>query len=81
MKGNKVYVDLGTIFDEIFDAARNFSDEFQSNFNRCDTKFGDRGPFAERGPFSEKGPFERKAPSGSPRTKTSTITRAIRIRP
>ena len=51
MKGNKVYVDLGTIFDEIFDAARNLSDEFQTNFNRCGPKFGDRGPFAERGPF------------------------------
>lgn len=42
MKGNKVYVDLGTIFDEIFEAAQNFSDEFQRNFGN----FGEgRGPF------------------------------------
>jgi HSP20 family molecular chaperone IbpA len=33
MKG-KGYMDLGTIFDEIFDAARDFSDEFHRNFNQ-----------------------------------------------
>jgi len=53
MKGNKVYVDLGTIFDEIFDAAKDFSDEFQSNFGRFEgnNPFGDHPHFGERGPF------------------------------
>lgn len=60
MKGNKVYVDLGTIFDEIFDAARNFSDEFHSNFGQ----FGDHGPFSDKGPFADKGPFGEKGPFG-----------------
>ncbi|MFA6506580.1 MAG: Hsp20/alpha crystallin family protein, partial [Treponemataceae bacterium] len=62
MKGNKVYVDLGTIFDEIFDAARNISDEFQTNFNQCGGKFGEDGPFGEHGPFGEKGAFGEKGP-------------------
>ena len=31
MKG-KAYMDMGTIFDEIFEAARNLHDEFQKNF-------------------------------------------------
>lgn len=30
MKGSNPYIDLGTIFDEIFDAAKKFSDEFSS---------------------------------------------------
>jgi HSP20 family protein len=54
MKGNKVYVDLGTIFDEIFDAARDFSDEFQNQFGN---RFDGRGPFADKGPFGDHGPF------------------------
>ena len=33
MKGTKGYMDLGTIFDEIFEAARDFHDEFRKNFN------------------------------------------------
>ena len=33
MKGPKGYMDLGTIFDEIFEAARDFHDEFRRNFN------------------------------------------------
>lgn len=33
MKGNRGYADLGDIFDEIFEAARNFHDEFRKNFN------------------------------------------------
>jgi len=64
MKGNKVYMDLGTIFDEIFDAARDFSDEFQKNFdqfgNRFDTghgPFGEKPHFGPRGPFSGNNPF------------------------
>jgi HSP20 family molecular chaperone IbpA len=52
MKGSKSYVDMGTIFDEIFDAARNFSDEFQRNFNQFGPDCG-RGPFAQRNPFDE----------------------------
>jgi HSP20 family molecular chaperone IbpA len=34
MKGAKGYMDLGAIFDEIFEAAQNFSDEFHRNFNQ-----------------------------------------------
>jgi len=38
MKGTGFYgsggpIDLGTVFDEIFEAARNFQDEFRKNFN------------------------------------------------
>jgi HSP20 family molecular chaperone IbpA len=36
MKNNKPYLDLGTIFDEIFDAAESFSSELSRNF----TPFG-----------------------------------------
>lgn len=60
MKSNKVYVDLGTIFDEIFDAARELGDEFHKNFDG----FGNR--FNERPPFPGKGPFDPKSPFGSP---------------
>ncbi|WP_010253746.1 Hsp20/alpha crystallin family protein [Treponema primitia] len=64
MKGNRSYMDMGTIFDEIFEAAQNFTDEFQRNFNPLggDTvRGGDplrgegcgrRGPFA-KGSFDE----------------------------
>jgi HSP20 family molecular chaperone IbpA len=40
-------MDLGNIFDEIFDAAENFKDEFHRNFNKCngDQRFN-QGPFA-----------------------------------
>jgi HSP20 family molecular chaperone IbpA len=57
MKGTKGYVDLGTIFDEIFDAAQNFSDEFQRNFNQFGPDCG-RGPFGSRGPFAQRNPFD-----------------------
>jgi len=33
MKGARNYMDLGSIFDEIFEATRNFKDQFQRNFN------------------------------------------------
>ncbi|MDR0450335.1 MAG: Hsp20 family protein [Treponema sp.] len=33
MKG-RAYIDLGSIFDEIFDAARNIQDELHTNFNQ-----------------------------------------------
>ncbi|MDR2479273.1 MAG: Hsp20/alpha crystallin family protein [Treponema sp.] len=34
MKGTRGYMDLGSIFDEIFEAAQDFKDEFHRNFNR-----------------------------------------------
>jgi HSP20 family molecular chaperone IbpA len=39
MKGAKGYMDMGTIFDEIFETARNFQDEFHRNFNGFDANF------------------------------------------
>ncbi|MDR3342758.1 MAG: Hsp20/alpha crystallin family protein [Treponema sp.] len=53
MKGTKGYMDLGTIFDEIFEAAHNFSDEFHRNFEYFDPRCGPRGPFGPKGPFDE----------------------------
>ncbi|MDR1127858.1 MAG: Hsp20/alpha crystallin family protein [Treponema sp.] len=56
MKGNKGYVDMGAIFDEIFEAAQNFHDEFQRNFGGFEPgggRFGSRGPFGGRAPFDE----------------------------
>ena len=53
MKGNKGYLDLGMIFDEIFDAARNFSDEFQQNFHHFGNKMKGDG-FSQKEPFDEK---------------------------
>jgi HSP20 family molecular chaperone IbpA len=54
MKGSKGYMDMGAIFDEIFEAARNFSDEFHRNFNR----FGDGRRSDTFNPFGTKGPFD-----------------------
>jgi HSP20 family molecular chaperone IbpA len=48
MKGPRNYMDLGSIFDEIFDAAQDFKDEFHRNFNRCDGE----GPGFNQGPFA-----------------------------
>jgi len=36
MKGPRNYMDLGNIFDEIFEAAQDFKDEFHRKFNNCD---------------------------------------------
>jgi len=50
-----MYMDLGTIFDEIFEAAQDFHDEFSKNFNQYDAHFKPGGPFGDRGdprPFS-----------------------------
>ena len=48
MKGTRTYMDLGSIFDDIFEAAQDFKDEFHRNFHRCGPEgsenFG-RGPF------------------------------------
>ena len=30
MKGNRMYVDIGTILDEVFDAAKSFGENFQN---------------------------------------------------
>ncbi|MDR1507520.1 MAG: Hsp20 family protein [Treponema sp.] len=47
MKNPRSYLDLGSVYDEIFDAARRFRDEFQHNFNGFD-----RADFARHGdPF------------------------------
>ena len=40
-------MDLGNIFDEIFDAAQDFKDEFHRKFNQCDTD----GTGFSHGPF------------------------------
>ena len=42
MKGPRNYMDLGNIFDEIFEAAQDFKDEFHRKFNNCDSE--GRGP-------------------------------------
>jgi HSP20 family molecular chaperone IbpA len=53
MKGARPYMDLGTIFDEIFEAAQSFSDEFHRNFQQFDPRCSGRGPFASKGPLDE----------------------------
>jgi len=45
MKGTRQYMDLGSIFDEIFEAAQNFQNEFSRNFNPCEP---DRTGFSHR---------------------------------
>jgi len=43
MKGPKGFMDLGTVFDEIFEAAQDFSDEFQRKFTPFNsTREGER---------------------------------------
>ncbi len=42
MKGNRMYVDIGSMLDEIFDAAKNFGDQMKDSF-------GPDGPGAARG--------------------------------
>jgi len=49
MKGTRSYLDLGNIFDEIFEATQEFKDQFQRNFNNCQDERGfphRHGPFA-----------------------------------
>jgi len=43
MKGTRNYMDLGSIFDEIFEAAQDFKNEFHRNFRHCDE--GETGGF------------------------------------
>ena len=47
-------MDLGSIFDEIFDAARDFQNEFQMKFNNCNP---DGAGFSGRSGFNQ-GPFQ-----------------------
>jgi HSP20 family molecular chaperone IbpA len=58
MKG-RGYVDLGSIFDEIFDAAQNFQDELHSNFQRYGHGFPGGRPFEpfDKGFFDENTDF------------------------
>ncbi|GHT94095.1 hypothetical protein FACS1894141_0100 [Spirochaetia bacterium] len=62
MRGAKGYMDLGSIFDEIFEAAQSFTDEFHRNFNQfgnnCGPGFEHRGSGPFSGPFQGKGPFD-----------------------
>jgi HSP20 family molecular chaperone IbpA len=55
MKGTRPYMDLGTLFDEIFEATQDFSDEFRRNFDcRPGGHFHAKGPFGgEKEPFGE----------------------------
>jgi HSP20 family molecular chaperone IbpA len=53
MKGTRTYPDLGTIFDEIFEAAQDFKDELHRNFDRYGGEFCGHG----RSPFGHGGPF------------------------
>ncbi|MDR3303919.1 MAG: Hsp20 family protein [Treponema sp.] len=49
MKGARDYMDVSTIFDEIFEAAHQFRDEMHRNFD-C----GPHGQFYSKGPFDER---------------------------
>ncbi|MDR2516878.1 MAG: Hsp20/alpha crystallin family protein [Spirochaetaceae bacterium] len=57
MKSSRGYMDLGTIFDEVFEAARNFSDEIHRNFGDCGPG-SHGGPFGPGGIFGGKNPFD-----------------------
>jgi HSP20 family molecular chaperone IbpA len=54
MKGARPYTDLGTIFDEIFEAAQDFKDEFHRNFHQYGDRFGPGG-CGTRSPFGAFG--------------------------
>jgi len=54
MKGSRNYMDMGSIFDEIFEAAQTFKDEFSRKFNQCNpdgTGFNQGTGFTQ-GPFN-----------------------------
>jgi HSP20 family molecular chaperone IbpA len=53
MRGNRSYLDMGTILDEVFEAARDFSDEFHRNFKTM----GREGGPGRQGSFG-KGSFD-----------------------
>ena len=52
MKGARSYMDLGSVFDEIFETAQEFKEHFNRNFNNCNSE----GNFRRRGPF----PFDKQ---------------------
>ena len=54
MRGNRSYLDMGTILDDIFEAAQIFYDELHRNFKTTgrDGENGRQGPFG-RGNFDE----------------------------
>jgi HSP20 family molecular chaperone IbpA len=56
MKGARGYMDLGSIFDEIFEAAQEFKDEFHRNFNQPG---GGNPADCGRGPFGPGGIFTK----------------------
>ncbi|HOX17720.1 MAG TPA: Hsp20/alpha crystallin family protein [Spirochaetales bacterium] len=53
MKGNRMYVDIGSMLDEIFDAARSFGNEMRDSFGP-----GHEGPHGPRGPWFGEGQDE-----------------------
>jgi len=56
MKGTRNYMDLGSIFDEIFEAAQDFKNEFHRNFKPCDQEgsgFG-QSPFGFARHFNDE---------------------------
>ncbi len=55
MKGNRMYVDIGSMLDEIFDAARSFGNEMRDNFGHGP---GHEGPHGPRGPWFGEGQDE-----------------------
>jgi len=58
MKGTRNYMDLGSIFDEIFEAAKEFQDEFHRNFNARGGNSGYTGePFIFKQFFDENTDF------------------------
>jgi len=59
MKGPRSYLDLGNIFDEIFEATQEFKDQFQRNFKNCQ---GERDFHPHHGPGHEHG--HRHGPFG-----------------
>ncbi|MDR1910208.1 MAG: Hsp20/alpha crystallin family protein [Spirochaetaceae bacterium] len=57
MKGSRGYVDLGTILDEVFEAAQDFRDEIHRNFGEFGPGMRREGPFSGRA-FGGKNPFD-----------------------
>jgi hypothetical protein len=64
MKNGRGYVDLGTILDEVFEAAESFRDEIHRNFGdfapgaRGERPFGGGGHTGPGGIFGGKSPFD-----------------------
>ena len=46
MKGNRTYMDIGAILDEVFEAAKDFGDKINDEFGKpgCMPGFGPHGP-------------------------------------